>query len=218
MNELIKLENIKKSYCQREVLASIDFVVNKAEFVLIHGKSGCGKSTLLNIMGLLDTFDEGTYYYNGNLVRKRSKDDLRADTMGFVFQSPCLLENLSIRDNILMPYLYNEKALDTNRLDMLERLICHFNLEHLTNRKVKFLSGGEKQRVSIARAIIKNPEVIFADEPTGNLDPDNAEIVFNEFKRLSKEGKTIIVVTHNTDVFAEVNRKYIIENGRMFHE
>ncbi len=215
--ELLRLSHVAKIYPDgKEVLKDINLAVCEGDFVTVMGKSGCGKSTMLNIIGLLDHISSGEYYFKGCLVSRPKFGmhvKIRADEIGFVFQSYCLLENLSVQDNALLPFLYNNHKINRLLMDNLERYMEIFGLLECRNKKVKLLSGGEKQRVAIIRALIKNPSLIVADEPTGNLDPENSKIICRELQQLSEMGKAVIVVTHNQEVFQNIGKMYTLEEG-----
>lgn len=216
---ILCIEHMQKSYKNKQVLRDINLTIHSGELAVITGKSGCGKSTLLNMIGLLDYFDSGKYMLNGISItnKARLRERLRAENIGFVFQAYDLLDQLSVRDNILMPYLYNKKPISAQIRSQLQDYLKLFHIEGLEDTKCKFLSGGEKQRVAIVRAILKNPQLIVADEPTGNLDPENAYQIFQEFAHVAAEGKMVIVVTHNQEVFGNANRHLIMEGG-VLHE
>lgn len=216
MKELIRLEHVSKNYGRKKVLTDINLKICSGEFISIMGKSGCGKSTLLNILGFLDSFDTGNYYFKTAKVHQKTlgiQEKIRAKEIGFVFQSYYLLENLSVKDNIVMPIMYNSIKPNREFLDKVDKYMDAFRLKEISNVKAKYLSGGEKQRVAIVRAISKDPTIILADEPTGNLDPENSIIIYNELKKLTTEGKTVVVVTHNPDLFQNMDQKYIIKDG-----
>ncbi len=214
---LIEIQDIRKSYDGRKnVLEDITFSLERGEIAVIYGPSGCGKSTLLNIIGLLDSFSSGTYRFEGRALKKNrinSYHDIRSKDMGFIFQSYGLIEAVSVKENILMPYLYNGKSADKTVMSELKKLMDEFDLAHLENSKASLLSGGEKQRVAICRAIIKNPKLIIADEPTGNLDDINTEIVKKAFDKMSHNGTSLVVVTHDRRLQFESSRSYILKNG-----
>lgn len=216
---IISLQQIAKSFDgKRNVLDNIDFSVQHGEFALIEGKSGSGKSTFLNIVGLLDTPTNGDYYLDGsrlNTKKIHSFSSIRSERIGFIFQSYQLIEKLSVKDNILLPYLYMKNNIDATILQKMDEMLFRFNLLDMKNKEVALLSGGEKQRVAIARAIIKEADIIIADEPTGNLDAENTKIIVEEFKALKEKNKAVIVVTHNPYYFACADRKYTLDKGRL---
>lgn len=219
MSVLISLRNISKSYGKKQVLDDINIDICKGELITIRGKSGSGKSSLLNILGLLDAYNQGSYHYNEKSVLDKGYSEyLRTNSMGFIFQSYYLIENLNIEDNVIMPFFYSNKKLDTEFYENLDMYLDKFGLLKLKKDKVKNLSGGERQRVAIVRAIMKNPDIIFADEPTGNLDPLNSKIVESELKNLSDSGKTVVVVTHSEDYFLNADKRYYIEDGKLVNE
>jgi len=202
---LIETKNISKIYGEGEsqtiALNGVSFSVNEGEFIAIMGPSGSGKSTLLHLLGFLDRPTDGEYYFNGDTVNHYSDEELsflRNDQVGFVFQSFHLLPRVSVLENVKIPLIYsgvqesmwNETALQT---------IKSVGMQHRLNHRPSQLSGGEKQRVAIARALVNSPKIIFADEPTGNLDSKSGKVVMDILKRLNKEeGKTIILITHET--------------------
>lgn len=211
--EIIKLNNITKKYGRRMILDNINMSINTGDFISILGLSGSGKSTLLNILGMLDEDYTGTYWFDGSIVNKNNIEVLRKKNIGYVFQLYYLISSLSIKENILLPYLYiddyNVKELNEKLNILLERL----NLNHLLEQDCSSLSGGEKQRVALARALIHDPKLIICDEPTGNLDKYNAEIVMDILREEQKKGKTIIVVTHSHEVAYKSDIIFCIESG-----
>ncbi|MBQ5373161.1 MAG: ABC transporter ATP-binding protein, partial [Bacteroidaceae bacterium] len=198
---MITLKNIKKVFKTDEVetwaLQNVDLEVNKGEFVAVMGPSGCGKSTLLNILGLLDTPTQGTYLLNGKDVSQMSEDertDLRKGQLGFVFQSFNLIDELNVTENVELPLLYmgtSKKERRQQVKDVIERVAMAHRAQHFPAQ----LSGGQQQRVAIARAVISHPQIILADEPTGNLDSKHGMEVMDLLKQLHEEGTTIIMVT-----------------------
>ena len=200
---MITLKNIKKVFKTDEVetwaLQNVDLEVNKGEFVAVMGPSGCGKSTLLNILGLLDTPTLGTYLLNGKDVSQMSEDertDLRKGQLGFVFQSFNLIDELNVTENVELPLLYmgtSKKERRQQVKDVIERVAMAHRAQHFPAQ----LSGGQQQRVAIARAVISHPQIILADEPTGNLDSKHGMEVMDLLKQLHEEGTTIIMVTHS---------------------
>ena len=200
---MITLKKIKKVFKTDEVetwaLQNVDLEVNKGEFVAVMGPSGCGKSTLLNILGLLDTPTQGTYLLNGKDVSQMSEDertDLRKGQLGFVFQSFNLIDELNVTENVELPLLYmgtSKKERRQQVKDVIERVAMAHRAQHFPAQ----LSGGQQQRVAIARAVISHPQIILADEPTGNLDSKHGMEVMDLLKQLHEEGTTIIMVTHS---------------------
>ncbi|MEE1147064.1 MAG: ABC transporter ATP-binding protein [Bacteroidaceae bacterium] len=200
---MITLKNIKKVFKTDEVetwaLQNVDLEVSKGEFVAVMGPSGCGKSTLLNILGLLDTPTQGTYLLNGKDVSQMSEDertDLRKGQLGFVFQSFNLIDELNVTENVELPLLYmgtSKKERRQQVKDVIERVAMAHRAQHFPAQ----LSGGQQQRVAIARAVISPPQIILADEPTGNLDSKHGMEVMDLLKQLHEEGTTIIMVTHS---------------------
>lgn len=200
---IIKTENLKKSFRTSEVetiaINDLNFEVNKGEFVAIMGPSGCGKTTLLNILGLLDTPTSGTYYLNGqdvSTLNERDRTFLRRGKIGFVFQSFNLIDELTVFENIELPLSYLKiKTAERRKMvdDIMERMAISHRAKHFPHQ----LSGGQQQRVAIARAVVANPEIILADEPTGNLDSKNGIEVMNILTELNHNGTSIVMVTHN---------------------
>lgn len=210
---MIKLTGINKIYRTNEIetlaLENVNLDVAKGEFVSIMGPSGCGKSTLLNIMGLLDAPSSGKIEINGTSVESMKDKELAAfrnKTLGFVFQSFHLINSLNVIDNVELPLLYRKMAAkERTRLakEVLERVGLSHRMRHMPTQ----LSGGQCQRVAIARAIVGNPEIILADEPTGNLDSKMGAEVMELLHKLNKEdGRTIVMVTHNEEQAKQTSR------------
>ncbi|NPA53091.1 MAG: ABC transporter ATP-binding protein [Aquificae bacterium] len=221
MEELIRLENIKKVYehfgIKTEVLKGITLSIKKGEFVAIVGASGSGKTTLMNIIGCLDTPTEGKYYLEGKDISQLDDDSLseiRNQYIGFVFQNFYLIPYLTALENVLVPTIYSKKP-PKNPEEKAKKLLEKVRLGERIHYKPNQLSGGQQQRVAIARALINNPQLILADEPTGALDSKTAKEIMNIFKSLHKEGKTIIIVTHDPNIASQAERIIKIEDGRI---
>lgn len=218
---MIKLTGINKIYRTNEIetlaLENVNLDVVKGEFVSIMGPSGCGKSTLLNIMGLLDAPSSGKIEINGTSVESMKDKELAAfrnKTLGFVFQSFHLINSLNVIDNVELPLLYRKMAAK-ERTRLAKEVLDRVGLSHRMRHMPTQLSGGQCQRVAIARAIVGNPEIILADEPTGNLDSKMGAEVMELLHKLNKEdGRTIVMVTHNEEQAKQTSRTFRFFDGR----
>lgn len=203
MEPIIKAVSIKKNYGQQEVLKGIDLQVESGDFTCIMGRSGCGKTTLLKILGLMHPPTEGEVFFEERLTSELFPDeisDIRRRKIGFVFQDFNLMESITVRENILLPAILDKQ--DTIKAE--KRMTQFFQvlrIEHLLNKLPHELSVGEKQRAAICRALMNEPEIILADEPTGNLDSNAGAEVINIFQRINRElGITIVMITHDSKV------------------
>ena len=219
--DMIKLTGINKIYRTDEIetqaLENVNLTVSKGEFLSIMGPSGCGKSTLLNIMGLLDAPSSGKIEINGTSVESMKDKELAAfrnKTLGFVFQSFHLINSLNVIDNVELPLLYRKMAAK-ERTRLAKEVLDRVGLSHRMRHMPTQLSGGQCQRVAIARAIVGNPEIILADEPTGNLDSKMGAEVMELLHKLNKEdGRTIVMVTHNEEQAKQTSRTIRFFDGR----
>lgn len=219
--ELIQLKNIIKSYQngdqELQVLKGVDLTVYEGEFVAIMGPSGSGKSTLMNIIGLLDRPTSGDYRLNGTqveLLNDRKLAKVRNEEIGFVFQQFFLLAKLNTLQNVELPLIYAGVGVSRRRelaKQFLEKVELGMRMKHLPSE----LSGGQKQRVAIARALVNSPSIILADEPTGALDTKTGEQIMRLLTELNKEGKTIIMVTHEPEIADFATRKIVIRDGEI---
>lgn len=220
-DDIIKMVDITKVYTGADVgtvaLKDIDLVVKKGDFLAITGRSGSGKSTLMHVIGLLDTPSSGTYFLNGTDVSKLDEDEQafqRNKEIGFVFQSFNLLPKLNALENVILPAIYAGTGAK-ERTEKAVELLTELGLEDHLNKRPNQMSGGQQQRVAIARALMNNPELILADEPTGNLDTKSGEDVMNTLKELNKEGKTIVLITHEHDIAAQAKKILHLEDGML---
>ena len=220
-NILIELKGLTKRYgygdTESFALKDFDLTIKRGEFIMIMGPSGCGKTTLLNIIGLLDRASRGEYYLNGENVAGISANrqaKLRAKKIGFVFQNFNLIEDQTILDNVALPLVYTGYS-RTARLKTASSALKRFNLQEKEYYLPSQLSGGQQQRVAIARAIVGNPEIILADEPTGNLDSRASHAVMDELKAIHEEGNTIIMVTHNPALTSYATRVINMLDGQI---
>jgi lipoprotein-releasing system ATP-binding protein len=205
-----------------QVLKKINFSIMEGEFVSIMGKSGCGKSTLLYILSTMDTDYEGDLLIDGTSMRNKKESELarvRNEKIGFVFQFHYLLNEFSVLRNVMLPGLklgrYSEKELETHAYEKLRIL----GIENEAAKKPNQLSGGEKQRVAIARALINNPIIIMGDEPTGNLDKKNGEIVYSIFRELAEVyNQSLLIVTHDNEFASKTNRIIEMEDGQIIKD
>lgn len=216
----IRLENINKFYGTEpmtvQALKNVTLNIQDGEFLAIMGRSGSGKSTLLKVMGGLTGIHSGGYYYDGKLLinKENQMSKFRNQHIGFIVQNYALLFDRTVFDNVELPLRYSHikrKKREEMVMDILEKV----GMDDLENRFPSELSGGECQRVAIARAIVNNPEIILADEPTGALDEETEKSIMDIFINLNKEGKTIIIVTHDSQIANQLNRIVYLRNGEV---
>ena len=230
-NEIIRVEKLVRNYGKSDmsqedeaivkVLKELNFNVEKQEFVGIMGKSGCGKTTLLKVLGLIDKPTKGNVFFEGKDTEKLWEDelaDIRRQKIGFVFQDFYLLNSLSVRENIMLPMVLDkqnsEKCMENG-----EKFANLLGLNRLLEKYPNELSGGEKQRVSISRALINNPDLILADEPTGNLDSKTGKLVIEELENINQNmGKTIIMVTHDPQMASYCTRVIFLKDGMILKD
>lgn len=219
---LIEVHKLEKTYesddVKTHVLRGVSFEIQKGEFVAIMGPSGSGKSTLLHILGFLDHPSKGRYSFDGKTVHEYTQVEMahvRNQKMGFVFQSFNLLSRMSVFENVQLPLVYSNVPENKWR-EVTEEAIKSVGLEHRMEHEAGRLSGGEKQRVAIARALVNDPQVIFADEPTGNLDSKSGLVVMEIIQRLNEEqGRTVVLITHETYTAEHAQRIITIHDGEV---
>lgn len=219
-NVVVKVDNLSKVFKEGKesltALKDIKFSIKAGEFVCVVGPSGSGKSTLMNIIGLLDTPSRGSVTINDKVVSRRTKINclakMRRDNIGFIFQTFNLLPRVSALGNVELPLIYSGK---NSRKEKAVELLKLVGLENRISHKPNELSGGERQRVAIARALGNDPDIILADEPTGNLDSKSGKVVIDLLKKLNQAGKTIIVITHDKEIAGEAQRKIELKDGKI---
>ncbi len=221
---MIKTEKLNKVFRSDEVettaLNEIDLNINEGEFVSIMGPSGCGKSTLMNVLGLLDNPSSGKFHFLGEEVSDYSETqraDFRKENIGFVFQSFNLIDELSVFENVELPLLYLGVP-TAERKERVSTMLEKMGVGHRSSHYPQQLSGGQQQRVAVSRALITNPKIVLADEPTGNLDSQHGDEVMNLLKDLNKQGTTIVMVTHSPAYAAYGNRTVNLFDGKIADE
>jgi putative ABC transport system ATP-binding protein len=221
---MIQTEKLTKVFRTEEVetfaLNEVDLQINDGEFVAVMGPSGCGKSTLLNILGLLDQPSGGSYWLNGTEVgnlREKDRSRIIRENIGFVFQSFILIDELNVFDNIRLPLNYH-KMTARDKKERVRNVLGRMKMGHRAMHYPQQLSGGQQQRVAIARAVVTNPRIIFADEPTGNLDSKNGIEVMNLLSELNREGTTIVMVTHSERDAGFAHRTINLFDGKVAQE
>lgn len=221
---MIELHDLSKVYRTSDVettaLNQVNLEIEKGEFIAIMGPSGCGKSTLLNILGMLDTPNSGSYNFLGQDVENCSERELaivRKQNIGFIFQSFNLIDELTVAENVELPLLY-QKMPAKERAERVQEVLEHVKIAHRGGHRPQQLSGGQQQRVAVARAVVTNPNLILADEPTGNLDTTNGEEVLNLLGQLNSDGTTIVMVTHDQGHADHASRVVHMLDGRVLSE
>ena len=214
---LLEIRHISKIYGELKALDDVSLKVEQGEWVAIMGPSGSGKSTMMNIIGCMDKPTRGEVILDGTDIAKESSrrlTDIRRDKIGLIFQQFHMVNYLTAVENVMVSQYYHSMPDEEEALEALERVGLRERARHLPSQ----LSGGEQQRVCVARALINHPEIILADEPTGNLDETNENIVLGLFRQLHREGTTLIVVTHDPEVAEAAQRTIVLEHGRLVRE
>lgn len=211
----ITLKDITKNYGSRRILDGINMEISQGDFICIFGKSGGGKSTLLNIMGTLETYDVGAvrcFSIDDPVKNSRKGAELRRYKIAYLFQNFALVDRMTVKENMLLASRY---ASIKNKNEAIEEALSRVGIEEKLNSKVFELSGGEQQRVALARNLVKPFEILLADEPTGSLDRDNKEMVIKNLLALNDEGKTVVVVSHDEDFKRIAKKNYVIKDGKI---
>ena len=221
---MIKIENLSKIFItediQTKALNEINLIINSGEFISIMGPSGCGKSTLLNIIGLLDSFNGGSYTLNNlemSNANESKRSQVRKENIGFIFQNFNLIDELSVYDNIELPLIYS-KVSSSERKKRVQEIAEKLNIVHSLQHYPQQLSGSQQQRVAVARALVINPKIILADEPTGNLDSINGNEVMELLTDLHSQGSTILMVTHSAHDAAYSDKIITMKDGEILSE
>ncbi len=211
---VIEIKNLTKSFGDVKALDSINVQVKKGDFLAIMGPSGSGKTTLINILSLMDSITSGTYHLGGVDTTKMNEEEkmiIRREKIGLIFQQFHLIPYLTALENVMLAQYYHSTTDEEEAKKALDLVGLSHRYTHLPSQ----LSGGEQQRVCIARALINEPDILLADEPTGNLDEKNEQVVLDLLKKLSKEGKTIVLITHNPDLGKEAHSMLTLRHGKM---
>ena len=219
---LIELQAVKKVFYTDEMetwaLNNINLAINNGEFVSISGPSGCGKSTLLTVMGLLNSFNEGKYFLNGSDVSQlgeKSLAHLRNKEIGFIFQAFNLIADMTVFENVELPLTFRNDLSAKQRGELVTAALAQVQMDHRQKHYPAELSGGQQQRVAIARALVGKPKVLLADEPTGNLDSKNAQMVMDLLGTLHRDGSTIVMVTHDPHLAEQASRQVSLFDGKL---
>lgn len=223
---MLEVQNIKKIYRSRfgknelEALKSINFTVEAGEYIAIMGESGSGKTTLLNILALLDRPTSGKVILMGKDLQEIKDNEMakfRRENLGFVFQDFNLLDNFTVKENILLPLVLSDEKISVME-EKLIKIAKKLNVSDLLNKYPYEISGGQKQRTAIARALISDPKILLADEPTGALDSNSTRELLKVFKDLNQDGETILMVTHSIMAASEAKRVLFIKDGEIYHQ
>lgn len=221
---LIEFKKVSKFYRPGKVkinaLDNVSLKIKKGEFVAIKGPSGSGKSTLMQVMGFLDAPSSGVYKFEDKQVRAIKEEtmaEIRNKKIGFVFQSFYLLPRLSAKENVMLPLIYANKT-EAEQSKIAEKNLISVGLKERLNHKPNELSGGQQQRVAIARALANDPEIILADEPTGNVDTKSAKEIMGILKKLNKSGRTVLIITHDKNVAAYAHRIISLKDGKIISD
>ena len=211
----ISLKNVNKSFGAHHVLNDVNIDINKGDFICIFGKSGGGKTTLLNILGTLETYDNGemrSFEKLDPIKKKKECELLRRNNIAYLFQNFALVEKMTVEDNMKLAVKYNKTK---NKKELIQNALDKMGVGDKLKFKVYELSGGEQQRVAIARNMVKPFDIMLADEPTGSLDDENKQMVMGTLLALNKEGKTIVVVSHDKDFKKIASKSYLISEGKL---
>lgn len=222
---LLKLDGVRKIFLTEDIethaLSGIHLEISKGEYIAITGPSGCGKSTLLSILGLLDSCDAGSYWLNGAAVAglsARERASIRNREIGFIFQAFNLIGDLNVAENVALPLRYRKQMSGSERADRVHSALQRVGIDHRSRHYPAQLSGGQQQRVAVARALVGEPSILLADEPTGNLDSNNAEAVMELLAELHASGSTICMVTHDPRFADLTQRRIYMFDGRIVDE
>ena len=226
MKKMIEIKDLHKTYNYRksnafEALKGVSLDVEEGEMLAIIGKSGAGKSTLMHIIGCIDDFESGTYKIDGmdiSGMKEGKKASVRNGKIGIVMQDFALVDDYTVRENVLIPVYFSKGSNRRNKKERAHEVIKSVGMEEFAGKPVKKLSGGQKQRVAIARALINNPSLILADEPTGALDSATSDDIMSVFEELNRQGRTIIIITHDKEVAARCKRVIEIRDGLIVKE
>ncbi|MCB5935542.1 ABC transporter ATP-binding protein [Caldibacillus thermoamylovorans] len=218
---LIEIKEVRKQYGNKEILKSVDLNIQSSEICLITGSSGAGKTTLLNILSFLESADSGTYLWEGvnvdNILTKE-KRNIRREKMSFIFQDFNVFEELTVKENLEV-FLRYVTSIEKNKWDnLIIEGVNRFNMQDRINTRAKLLSGGERQRLAILRSFIKETKVVFADEPTANIDEKNKNLIVESFKMLKQEGRAIVIVSHDHSYNEFADKIYKLNEGKIIRE